>query len=52
MINLLCISCKHYKDEVSKCDAFDKIPEIIVNGKNDHSKPLPEQDNDIVFEEI
>ena len=35
-----------------KCKAFDIIPDIILFGDNDHSKPLPNQDNDIVFEPI
>jgi hypothetical protein len=54
MTNLICISCKHHiKNRF--CEAFpDKegIPEEISNGKNDHSKPLKDQENDIVFEEI
>tara|TARA_B100000745_G_C19803992_1_gene264650 strand:+ start:167 stop:310 length:144 start_codon:yes stop_codon:yes gene_type:complete len=25
------------------------IPEEILDGSNDHTKPLPNQDNDIVF---
>ena len=35
-----------------KCKAFKKIPREIYLGEKNHSKPLPNQDNDIVFEEI
>lgn len=30
--------------------AFDKIPNAILTGGNMHSKPLKDQDNDIIFE--
>ncbi len=53
-INLIpiCMVCKHHKAKF-KCPAFPNgIPDEILNGNNDHSKPLPEQDNDIVFEPI
>ncbi len=44
------MNCKHYLFEGS-CLAFpDRIPDEILDGDNDHSKPLPDQDNDIVFE--
>ena len=45
---VVCFGCKHLI-KYPKCKAFKNIPQIIRNG-NDHSKPLPEQDNDIVFE--
>ena len=33
------------------CKSFpDKIPDEIAYGNNPHTKPLPEQKNDIVFE--
>ncbi len=52
MFDIVCNSCIH-KDELDwSCKAFDKIPDIILTGENDHSKPLPEQKNDIVFEKI
>lgn len=52
MENLRCISCKNYFSDL-KCQAFPEgIPEKILIDKDDHSKPLPEQDNDIVFEPI
>lgn len=47
----ICLDCKHFDIETFSCSAFDKIPEIILLGDNDHSKPLPEQENDIVFED-
>lgn len=35
------------------CKAFKNgIPKEILNGSNDHSKPLKDQGNDIVFEPI
>lgn len=48
-----CILCKHYYDfgNFRSCPAFRGIPNEIFSGDNDHSKPLPNQDNDIVFEE-
>jgi hypothetical protein len=53
--------CKHYQGvkyfgseettEDNFCLAFPKgIPTSIAYGKNKHTKPLPDQDNDIVFE--
>ena len=47
----ICVNCKHFDIETFTCAAFDKIPEIILLGDNDHTKPLPEQTNDIVFEQ-
>ena len=44
----LCRNCliRHYT-----CLAFpDGIPEEILKGENRHSKPLPEQKNDHIFE--
>ena len=51
MITNLCLMCKHHILG-NECEAFTKgIPdEIFLFGTNDHSKPLPEQKNDIVFE--
>lgn len=49
---VLCNNCKNYIGDL-KCLAFpNEISQEILNGENDHSKPLPEQDNDIVFEPI
>ena len=51
--DLLCIQCMHYNKENNNCSAFpDIIPYEIYAGPNDHSKPLPEQENNIIFEPI
>ncbi|KKM63590.1 hypothetical protein LCGC14_1509970 [marine sediment metagenome] len=53
--------CKHYlgviqpdgteQTETNNCSAFLKgIPNEIAYGDNKHLKPLPNQENDIVFE--
>ena len=50
-----CYKCKHLINSDSKpptCKAFiNGIPEDIFYESVNHSEPLPEQDNDIVFEE-
>ena len=44
-----CIGCVHYIFDLT-CTAFPKrIPDDILSGVNDHSKPYPGQGNDIVF---
>ena len=47
-------SCNSCKDKLKglTCQAFKKIPVEILTGENNHSKPLKDQKNDIVFEEI
>jgi len=51
-VNLICFKCKNYRDFEIGCDAFPNgIPNEIILGQNDHSKPLEFQTNDIVFEE-
>lgn len=47
----ICNTCKNHINGI-KCRAFDSIPDEILFGKNDHSKPLKEQSNDIVFEPL
>lgn len=47
----ICNSCKNHILG-QKCKAFDFIPDIILNGTNDHKKPLRGQKNKIVFEPI
>lgn len=47
----VCNKCKHYMSD-RICRAFKVIPDVILEGKNNHNKPLPGQDNNIVFEEI
>jgi hypothetical protein len=50
-VNLICFRCKHFMHFEGGCLAFpDGIPDEI-DFNNNHSSPLPEQDNDIVFEE-
>lgn len=47
---ITCLNCNNYINNL-KCLAFlDGIPHEILNGTNNHSKPLKGQDNDIVFE--
>lgn len=47
-----CISCVFYFG-VDTCMAFmDKIPDEILHGNNPHTKPLENQDNDIVFTQL
>lgn len=49
----LCFSCKHFNSVKWVCPAFPKgIPEEILTGENDHSEPLPDQNNNIVFESV
>lgn len=51
LLEPICFKCKHFDIETSTCEAFKKeIPFEILNGENNHTKPLPEQKNDIVFE--
>ena len=51
MENTRCLSCKNYIIDL-KCLAFpESIPEEILLGENDHSKPILGQVNEIVFEE-
>jgi hypothetical protein len=51
-VKLICSNCKHFRRFEGGCDAFpDGIPDEIVLGLNDHSKPLQFQPNDIVFEQ-
>jgi hypothetical protein len=52
-IDPVCFRCKHWKKFIGGCNAFpDGIPFEITSGLNEHSEPLPEQDNKIVFEPI
>lgn len=45
----VCNNCLNHI-EFDKCKAFDKIPDIILIAKDNHSKPFPDQQNNIVFE--
>lgn len=55
-LNPVCLKCKHYHStnfEGFTCDAFpDGIPDELFFEGEKHIKPLPEQDNGIVFEPI
>lgn len=52
-VNLICFKCKHFRRFEGGCDAFpDGIPDVITSGQNEHSKPLPEQKNKIVFKKL
>lgn len=45
----ICINCKHHiKDR--KCKAFDVIPSLIWSEGDNHSEPLKDQENNVVFE--
>ncbi len=48
----ICVNCKHFDFDKIGCAAFpgQNIPNEILNGDNDHSRPLPDQKNDLVFE--
>lgn len=47
---IICDICKYILIRRYTCEAFPRgIPEEILNGKNNHSEILPEQENDIVF---
>lgn len=47
----ICNNCVHFNLEKWNCDAFKNgIPKEILLGENNHSRPLPDQENDIVFE--
>lgn len=49
----ICLKCKHFIRKGWVCKAFENgIPKVILLGENDHKKPLPKQENDIVFEAI
>lgn len=52
-VELVCFNCKHFRRFEGGCKAFpDGIPDEITSGENEHSKPLAEQENDLVFEPI
>lgn len=49
---LICFNCVHFNTFGGGCAAFgENIPEIIIQ-TNEHSEPLPDQENDIVFTPI
>lgn len=53
-----CFDCVHFIGEGQdkekgeyRCKAFRHIPEEILQGKKAHIKPLPQQQNNVVFEQ-
>jgi len=53
MENYRCvIYCKHYQGSLG-CEAYPlRIPDEILEGKDDHLEKRKDQENDIVFEPI
>ncbi len=50
-LKCVCIECKNYINHLT-CTAFpDGIPDEIVFNGMPHDLPLPDQDNEIVFEQ-
>ena len=47
----ICNKCKNFISGET-CAAFEVIPNLILLGGNNHSSPIPGQDNDIIFEPI
>jgi hypothetical protein len=47
----ICNKCKNHLDGL-RCKAFSVIPDSILFGENNHSKPIPNQKNNIVFEPL
>jgi hypothetical protein len=53
IVNCICFDCRHFDNSEIKCSAFGiDIPLGILSGKSKHSKPVPGQKNEIVFEPI
>lgn len=52
----ICMDCIHYNrinTEGLICSAFPEgIPGEIIFEENNHGDPLPDQDNEIVFEQV
>ena len=50
-LSLQCLQCKYFNEDLLNCKAFPEfIPEKIMSGKIDHSKPY-KGDKGIRFEE-
>ena len=45
----ICNTCVHHVEGLT-CKAFDVIPDSILFGDNNHSKPLKNQKNKLVYE--
>lgn len=51
--DLICIDCKYFNQKNLNCKAFpDGIPDVIISGASEHSTPLPNQNNDIIYEPV
>jgi len=51
-INLICFECRHFTPHSGGCAAFPGgIPQEILD-TNQHSEPLPDQKNSIVYEPL
>lgn len=50
ILSPVCTLCGHLKSRLDhRCDAFDRIPDEIWDGKNDHTKAYP-GDHGVQFE--
>lgn len=47
----ICNNCKHHIEGL-KCKAFDRIPDYIIEGDDDHSEIIEGQTGDFVFQSI
>jgi hypothetical protein len=47
--DIICNRCANHIYGL-QCKAFAVIPMEIISGENDHSEPLPDQGNNVVFE--
>lgn len=45
---IICNNCMNYIED-GKCSAFPEGIPFVIYETNDHSKPLPEQENNIVY---
>lgn len=48
--NFICFKCKHWNELGVGCKAFPEGIPNIIDITNKHNKPLPSQNNNIVFE--
>jgi len=47
----ICTGCKHLINARRReCEAFKEIPMKVWMGEDPHTSPLPEQENDIVYQ--
>lgn len=50
-VSPICNKCRNFLSG-DECLAFRAIPNLVIEGKNDHSKPLSGQENSVIFEPI